>query len=165
MLWYFNAKVRANGRLEMDSPVKAFSVKVSTIIHATEDPKKVGQAIQNLCLDGAGSVINRVKGHHGNEIVTLVLTTRNAKNAEDLLHHVWKGFSQIDRTEISSSLTSRLNNAGTLFLRVDKQDLLKGRMRLEESDPIKIEISFRTRSQKRDEFAHDIVKRLDEILA
>src|SRR3989442_5899376 len=132
----------------MDSPVQAFSMKISTIIHATEDPEKVAQAMRNLCLDGTpmNSTMNRAKGHHGNEIVTLGFTIRNTKNVESLLQNIWRGFSQLDRTEEYSSLSSRIDNTGTLFLRIDKQDSLKGRIRPENSDPIKIEISFTPKS-------------------
>jgi len=149
----------------MDSLVHAFSAKISTIIHATEDPEKVGQAIRNLCPDGTpiGSTINRAKGHHGNEIVILLLLIRNAKSVESLLQNIWRGFSQLDRTEIYSTLESRIDSSGTLFLRIDKQDSLKGRIRLENSDPIKIEISFRTRSSEGDGLVDDIQKKLEEI--
>jgi len=34
----------------MDSSAMAFSAKISTIIHATEDPEKVDQAIRKLSL-------------------------------------------------------------------------------------------------------------------
>ena len=149
----------------MDSPVQAFSMKISTIIHATEDPEKVAQAMRNLCLDGTpmNSTMNRAKGHHGNEIVTLGFTIRNVKNIEMLLQNIWRGFSQLDRTEIYSSLASRIDSTGTLFLRIDKQDSFKGRIRLDNSDPIKIEISFRTKSPKGEGFVDDIQRKLEGI--
>ena len=121
--------------------------------------------MRNLCLDGTpvGSTMNRAKGHHGNEIVTLEFTIRSARNVESLLQNIWSGFSRLDRTEIYSSLASRIDSTGTLFLRIDKQDSLRGRIRLENSDPIKIEISFRTKSPKSEELVDDIQKKLEEI--
>jgi RNA binding exosome subunit len=149
----------------MDSHVKVFSVKISTITHATEDPEKVAQAIRNLCPGetSMGLTMNRAKGHHGNEIVTSVFTIRKAKNVEGFLQDIWNRLSQLDRTEVYSSLTSRIDGAGTLFLRIDKQDALKGRIRLQNTDPIKIGISFRTESSKQYEFVDDIRRRLEEI--
>jgi len=143
----------------------AFSAKISTIIHATEDPEKVATAIRNLSLGEmpVGSTVNRAKGHHGNEIVTMVFTIRNAKNVEGFLRNIWNGLSQLDRTEVHSSLTSRIDNAGTLFLRIDKQEALKGRIRLQDTDPIKIAISFRTMSPKEVGFVDSIRKSLEEI--
>src|SRR5437660_10591625 len=117
----------------MGSPVQAFSVKISTIIHPTEDREQVLQGMRNLCLEGThvNSTMNRDKGHHGNEIVTLEFTIRSARNVESLLQNIWSGFSRLDRIEIYSSLASRIDRTGTLFLRIDKQDSLKGRIRLE----------------------------------
>ena len=149
----------------MDSSAMAFSAKISTIIHATEDPERVATAIRNLSLGEmpVGSTVNRAKGHHGNEIVTMVFTIRNAKNVEGFLRNIWNGLSQLDRTEVQSSLTSRIDNAGTLFLRIDKQEALKGRIRLQETDPIKIAISFRTVSPKEVGYVDNIQKSLEEI--
>ena len=149
----------------MDSPVQAFSAKISTIIHATEDPGKVAQAIRSLSLGEMpmGSTVNRAKGHHGNEIVTMIFTIRNAKNVEDFLRDIWSSLSELDRTEIYSSLTSRIDGTGTLFLRIDKQEALMGRIRLQDTDPIKIAISFRTMSAKGDGLVDNILRKLEGI--
>lgn len=149
----------------MNSLARAVAVRISTITHATEDPKKVAQAIRNLSLGETSSrlTINRAKGHHGNEITTSVFKTRNAQHAEIFLKNLWNGLSQFDRTEVHSSLASRIDSSGTLFLRIDKQEALKGRVRLQDTDPVKIEISFRTEPSKRNEFVDNIRKRLEEI--
>jgi RNA binding exosome subunit len=149
----------------MDSPVQAFSVRMSTIVHATEDSEKVSRAIQGLFPDemSAGSTINRAKGHHGNEISTIEFEARNAKQAERFLRSIWNGLSQLDRTEVFSSLALRIDSSGTLFLRIDKQEALKGKIRLQATDPIKIAISFRRKPPKGDEFVDDIQKKLEEI--
>src|SRR5260370_26863396 len=111
----------------MNLPARAFSVKISTITHATEDPEKVARAIRNLSLGGTslGFAMTRAKGHHGNEIATSVLVIRNAKNAEIFLKNTWSGLSHMDRTEIYSSLASRIDSTGTMFLRINKQEALK----------------------------------------
>ncbi len=149
----------------MNSRAKAVSVKISTITHATEDPEKLARAIRSLSVGGTslGFTMTRAKGHHGNEIATSVLMIRNAKNAEIFLRNIWSGLSQLDRTEVYSSLASRIDSTGTIFLRIDKQEALKGRIRLENTDPVKIEISFRTEPSKRYELVDNIRKRLEEI--
>ena len=149
----------------MNSPTKAFSVKISTITHATEDPEKVARVIRNLFLGGTslGFTMTRAKGHHGNEIATSVLMIRNATNAEVFLKNIWSGLSQFDKTEVYSSLASRIDSTGTMFLRIDKQAALKGRIRLENADPVKIEISFGTDPSKRNEFVDNIRRMLEEI--
>ncbi len=149
----------------MNSLARAVSAKVSTIRHATEDPEKVAQAIRNLSLGetSLGFTVNRAKGHHGNEITTSVFMIRNAKHAEIFLKNIWRGLSRLDRTEVYSSLASRIDSAGSMFLRIDKQAALKGRIRLENTDPVKIEISFRTEPSKRNEFVDNVRKTLEEI--
>ena len=140
-------------------------MKISAIAHATENPEKVVQAIRNLCPEEASvrPTINRAKGHHGNEIVALVFTIRNTKVAKSFLQNIWNSLSQLDRTEVYSSLTSRIDSTGTLFMRVDKQEALKGRIRLQNIDPVKIGISFRTKPSRQDGFVNDIRRRLEEI--
>lgn len=149
----------------MDSDVQAFSVRISSITHATEDSGKVSKAMRNLSPDeiSTSSTTNRAKGHHGNEIVTMEFAIRNAKSVERFLESIWNGLSQLDRTEVYSSLASRIDGAGTLFLRIDKQEALKGKIRLQNIDPIKIAISFRRKSPKGDGFINDIQEKLEEI--
>jgi RNA binding exosome subunit len=149
----------------MNSPARAVSAKISTIRHATEDAEKVAQAIRNLSLGetSLGFTMNRAKGHHGNEIITFVLMIRNAKHTEIFLKNIWTGLSRLDRTEVYSSLASRIDSSGTMFLRLDKQEALKGRIHIENTDPVKIEISFRTEPSKRNEFVNSIRETLEEI--
>ena len=149
----------------MNSLARAVSAKISTITHATEDPKKVAQAMRNLSFSetSSGFTMNRAKGHHGNEIITSIFLIRNAKHAEIFLKNIWRGLSRLDRTEVYASLASRIDSTGTMFLRIDKQAALKGRIRLENTDPVKIEISFRTEPSKRNEFVNNIRETLEEI--
>jgi RNA binding exosome subunit len=149
----------------VNSLARAVSAKISTITHSTEDPKKVAQAIRNLSLGetSLGITMNRAKGHHGNEITTSVSMIRNATHAKIFLKNIWRGLSSLDRTEVYSSLASRIDSTGTMFLRIDKQEALKGRIRLENTDPVKIEISFRTEPSKRNEFVNNIRETLEEI--
>ena len=149
----------------MNSLARAVSAKISTIRHATEDTEKVAQAIRNLSfgVTSLGFTMTRAKGHHGNEITTSVFMIRNAKHAEIFLKNIWRGLSRLDRTEVYSSLASRIDSTGSMFLRIDKQAALKGRIRLENTDPVKIEISFRTEPSKRNEFVNNVRKTLEEI--
>ena len=149
----------------MNSPARAASVKISTITHATEDPEKVAQAIRNLSLGETplGFAMNRAKGHHGNEITTSAFTIRNTKKAELFLKNIWSALSQLDRTEVYSTLASRIDSTGTMFLRIDKQEGLKGRIRLLDIDPIKIEISFKKEPSMRIEVVDSIRRTLEQI--
>ncbi|OLD34586.1 MAG: hypothetical protein AUI50_05810 [Crenarchaeota archaeon 13_1_40CM_2_52_14] len=145
--------------------MQAFSATISTIIHATEDPAKVAQAIRSLLPTETpvDEKVNKAKGHHGNEIVTMVFTIRKPKFVGDFLRSIWNGLSLLDRTGVFSSLSSRVDHSGTLFLRIDKQEALGGKVRLQDTDPIKIAISFRTMSPKGYGFVDNIRRKLEEI--
>jgi RNA binding exosome subunit len=149
----------------MHSLVLVHSVRISTIAHATEGPERVAQAIRNLYLAEPSMSVatSRAKGHHGNEIVTMAYTIKSAKTADGFLQNIWNGLSSLDRTEVYSSLSSRIDSGGTLFLRIDKQEAVKGKIRLENTDPIKIAISFKTKAMKGGRLADEIRKRLEEI--
>src|SRR2546427_11509822 len=103
----------------MGSPVQAFSATISTIIHATEDPAKVAQAIRSLLPTETpvDEKVNKAKGHHGNEIVTMALTTRNRKFVGDFLRSIGNGLALLDRTAVLSSVSSRDDHSGTVLLR------------------------------------------------
>jgi RNA-binding protein len=149
----------------MSSSAKAVSLRISAIVHATEDSRKVNQAIRNICqLDGSAEpAVNRVKGHHGNQITTLSLTVQNSKAAEKCLGGIWDRLTVLDRDSVFSSLASRVDTSGSLFLRIDKQEAFKRIIRLRDSDPIKVGISFQTYQSKRNGVVKEIQKVLTEI--
>lgn len=131
--------------------MEVVSAKLSAIVHATEDVDRVLQALSRVFPDG--SVPSRVEtrrlhGHYGNEIRTVVLSVRGA-TASRLLEHLWRGLSSIDRVSILDALDKHLDSSGTLHLRLDKEEILRGILKMKEQDPIKIQLSFR-RSIKSD---------------
>lgn len=149
----------------MSSPAKAVSLRISAIVHATEDSRKVDRAIANVCpaLSSPEPVVARAKGHHGNQITTLGLTLRNPRAAENCMREIWNRLSVLDKDSIISSLSSRMDTSGTLFLRIDKQAAFRGVMRLQDSDPIKVSVSLKTPVSKKREVANDVQKFLTEI--
>jgi RNA-binding protein len=92
----------------------------------------------------------------------MLSTVKNSKSAERFLQSVWNGMSELDKTEVYSSLPQRIDEVGTLFLRIDKQEALRGIIRIQDGDPIKIEFSFRAAPQSRG-FVDRIRKKLEEI--
>jgi RNA binding exosome subunit len=149
----------------MSSLAKAASLRISAIVHATEDSRKVNHAIKNIChFNGSAEpAVNRAKGHHGNQITTLALTVKNSKAAEKCLGDIWDRLAVLDRDSVFSSLASRVDTSGTLFLRIDKQEAFKRIIRLRDSDPIKVGISFKTFQSKRNGLVKEIQRVLTEI--
>ena len=130
--------------------MRAVSVKISTIAHATEDLANVLQAISNLCpVDFPRKVETRkLRGHYGNEITVCQLTVKGRFKAEQFLNNLWGKLSTLDQTSIHDEISTRLDETGNLHLRIDKQAALTGRFSLQESDPIKVEISFRLEARQ-----------------
>lgn len=149
----------------MDSTAKPVSLRISTIVHATEDSRKVSQAIRNICqLEGSAEPeATRAKGHHGNQIMTLALTVKSPKDVENCVRNIWRRLSTLDKETLLSGLASRVDTSGALFLRIDKQESLRGNLILQDSDPIKVEISFKISPSKQDGVVNTIQKFLEEI--
>ena len=149
----------------MDTLGKPVSLRISGIVHATEDSRKVSQAIRNICqLEGSAELkANRAKGHHGNQIMTLALIVKSPKDAENCARNIWGRLNTLDKETLFSGLASRVDSSGALFLRADKQESFKGNLILQDSDPIKVEISFKIFPAKRDGVVNTIQKFFAEI--
>ena len=128
--------------------MRIVSARVSVIVHATEDPEKVTRALNQICgLDLSRSMIEQrtVKGHFGNPIKPLALHLRYAQ-AEEVLVNLWRKLSVQERDVLVEALKDRLDDEGKLHLRLDKQESFRGKVRLNERDPIKAQFSFQSGS-------------------
>jgi RNA binding exosome subunit len=83
--------------------------------------------------------------------------------ARMFLEHLWKSLPSFDRTSIMDALDKHLDSSGGLHLRLDKEDVFRGILRMKEQDPIKIHLSFRRRT-KSDLESNGEIKRLLESL-
>lgn len=145
--------------------MKIVSIKVTAFVHATEDLEKVLVAVRSIspAVTLAVTTKKRAKGHHGNEIMILDYSTKNAKQGEHFLSDVLSRLTTMDRTELLSDLSSRIDTGGTLHIRLDKQEAFKGLIRLQNIDPIKIAISFRREPFDQTDFEDQVRKLLVEI--
>ena len=147
----------------MSSHVKVIVLKISAIVHATEDSSKVNRAMRNISQANgtAEPEVHRAKGHHGNQITTLVSTVKNPKAAENCVRDIWSRLSALDKETVLSSLAARVSTPGIMYLRIDKQEAFKEKIRLQDSDPIRLSISFKIRA-KLDGVVDDIQEFLTE---
>ena len=130
--------------MNMPREVKPVSAKLSTLVHATEDSRKVFRALDQVCPTlnfEQKSETRRFKGHYGNEITTLTVSVRK-RSAGPFIHYLLKLFSNGERTALLHDLDSRMDDDGHLYVRLDKQQCLQGSVRLADQDPIKCEFSF-----------------------
>ena len=126
--------------------VHVTSARIKAIAHATEDPHKIVRAFHRLYPDeNFEPRIEKavVKGHFGNPITSLTAAIRGLQ-AERFFFNLWNTLSSSDREILFGEVGSRLDEQGVLHLRLDKQGCLLGTIVLNDQDPVKVEVSFRS---------------------
>ena len=102
-------------------------VDLRAFSYATEDQKRVKQALRSLLPDDAE--LDRVEnvGHHGDRIV--VFSARI--DVADGMRHVLDRLSELDDIDrVIDELDQRVDDNCALFLRLDKQAAFRGEVRL-----------------------------------
>lgn len=124
----------------MKGPIQA--VEVTYLVHATEDPEKIGAAVATLLGTANRPELEELEGHYGNRIskARLHLTGEEAGRA---LQNAVAKMPQPVRSEILADLGSRLDEHSALFLRFDKQRLVSGSLALAAQDPIRMKVKPR----------------------
>lgn len=127
--------------------MEVVSARVSVIVHATEEVDRVLHALSEVFPERSlpsKAEIQKFHGHHGNEIRIVNLSIRGV-STRAFLEHLWKSMAAFDREYVLSSLDKHLDQSGGLHLRLDKQEVSRGILRVRDQDPIKIHLSFRAR--------------------
>ena len=122
-------------------------VDVRFCVHATEDVDKVMKAIQTvLPIENEEDEItfneNATEGHYGNPITFFETRIKNKKVINAIIDNLSDKLGSLDKTQLSETL-DRCFEKGSLFLRLDKQAAMQGKIKLVNSDPIRIRIRFR----------------------
>jgi len=102
-------------------------VDLRAFAYATEDEKRVTDALRTFLPEDAE--IDRAEnvGHHGDRIVVLSARVENA----DGMRHVLDALADLDDVErVIGELDDRVDDNCALFLRVDKQAAFRGEVRL-----------------------------------
>ncbi|MEM2094699.1 MAG: RNA-binding domain-containing protein [Candidatus Bathyarchaeia archaeon] len=121
---------------------KAYA-EIRSFVHATEDPAKVEEAVKNLIpINPEEMRLKRtvMHGHHGNRILRI-----EAKLSGDdvfiVIDSLFKQLHSLDEEALRREFHKYIDAQGTVYLRFCKQQALKRRVVLRESDSI----SFRIR--------------------
>jgi len=143
-------------------PVKFVrEVEVSAFSHATEDEDKVEKAMKNLLPEENRDLwLTRktLKGYHGDPITIVTGKIRTNKGATGVLRRVVQELSSLDQQRLLDELEERLDEGGNLYIRLDKQNAYLGKVRLLETDPVKMKFRLRIPHGKdRAEYVREIV--------
>lgn len=121
-------------------------MQISTIAHATDDLDKVQVALRFLLPDSlkAGELFTRryVQGHHGNPIVTFEARLTKPKQVEEFAHHFAGQLAKPEKLLIQRNLDMHCDDQGNLYIRLDKQQALRGTLELSNEDPIRVKLKF-----------------------
>ena len=120
-------------------------LEVRVFAHSTEDVDKVVKAALNVFPRDVGEVRFRrrvVSGQYGDSITILRAEVRGSK-ARKALRRLIQSLDKDDLNRLLSEVPLRVDEAGNLYVRLDKQEAYLGRLRLAESDPIRLKFSFK----------------------
>ena len=124
----------------MKGPIQ--SVEITYLIHATEDQQKVGGAITKMLGIEAQPVAERFEGHFGNEIerVRIHFVGEDANLA---FKAVAERFPKDLKAELLGNMGAFVDEHSSLFLRLDKQQLVAGTLALGSGDSVRFKVKPR----------------------
>ena len=111
-------------------------VTVNVILHATEDITKVLNSLAVLGTTKDDYAVTTTSGHYDNPI-TILTAKFSGLDADNIITQITSKISKSQIDQLISEIPSRTVNS-QFHLRLDKQDLLAGRISLGDSIKIKI---------------------------
>ena len=120
------------------------SVELSVISYATEDEEKVERALLNLLPPGFDAKVTRqrLKGYYNDPITRILVKVTKRKEAHRVMRQIVGLISTLDRSRLLDEIEKRTDDAGSLYLRFEKQRALSGVAVLNEFDPVRVKIKF-----------------------
>lgn len=114
-------------------------VTMDVIVHATEDAGRIyGAFEETFGINRDAFKARKAEGHFDNPILMLRVRVSNDAAAR-VLERISSGLSRRERDEVADTLGERASGSG-LYLRIGKQELVRGRIVLEEEDAVRIRI-------------------------
>ena len=114
--------------------------------HATEDLDKVMEAVQNVLpsdhIEDVTFKRSNLEGHYGNPITFFDARIKDKETVRALVENISANLSSWDKEALDRTM-NRCVEKGSLFIRLDKQAALKGKIKFATSDPIRIRIRFK----------------------
>jgi RNA binding exosome subunit len=121
-------------------------VDVRFCAHATESLDRVMEAVQNVLPSDHIEEItfkrSSLEGHYGNPITLFDTRIKDKETVRALVENISANLSSLDKEELGRTI-NRYVEKGSLFIRLDKQSALRGKIKFATSDPIRIRIRFR----------------------
>ncbi len=136
--------------------VNKIEVSIDVIIHATEDISKIYQAFEEILeLKEEDFTVVETTGHFDNPI-TMLNAKIVKKQAQKFMKKLLELLSSEQKNELIDEIEERTVDS-RFHLRLDKQELINGRISISEKDTIKLKIHTPIYNKK------DTVKTFTEI--
>jgi len=114
-------------------------VTIDVIVHATEDITKIFESFDEILgLKEEEFSITETTGHFENPI-TLLNITITKKQAQNLVEKLVEKLSKIEIDELVDEIEERVIDS-RFHMRLDKQELVNGKIKVSEKDTIKLKI-------------------------
>lgn len=137
--------------------MQRLEVDIQVIVHATENQDKIFGAFEEVFgVEVDNFSVNNLTGHFNNPITLLGCKLRK-KHATSFVKTLVSNIPKMELDQIVDDLENRLDKSA-LHVRISKQQLILGKIKLDEQDPVKIKISTPVYTQK------DLLKTYSEIL-
>ena len=115
-------------------------VKINLILHATEDENKVIEELEkNFGIEQKDFEIEQIPGHFNNPIL-LISSQLKKKPAQNFISLFFSKMKKDEFQEIFDGVEDFVTSSG-LSLRISKQKIISGILRISKEDTIKINIS------------------------
>jgi RNA binding exosome subunit len=111
-------------------------------VHSTEDKTKVQDSVRSLIGTEAEMHEDELEGHHGNRILRISSHT-TGEPASRIFERLVAGLSEESRKEIISNIRTMMDEHSALFLRLNKQSLINGRIELGGNETIRVKVKPR----------------------
>jgi RNA binding exosome subunit len=118
------------------------SVEATYFLHATENPLRVSGAVAKLISPDSEPELEEMEGHFGNKIVRARFHLAG-KEAERAFKAVLGAMTPRSKEELTKEFGKLIDEHSALFLRLDKQALIKGSVALGSSDAVRVKVKPR----------------------
>ena len=123
------------------------SVEATYLVHQTEDGGRIRRYVEEaLGSDGEREELE-MEGHFGNRIIS-VKTHYVGDAAAAAFDWISSRIARPDREQLIAGLASHLDEHSALFLRLDKQKLVEGRLVLGGRETVRVKVKLRLHSLK-----------------
>jgi len=120
---------------------------IQVLCYATEDPKKVLKAVENVLGADAAKKMSmsseKLEGYYGDPITLMRIFLLDRELCEKVLLRILSNLSDSEREELWRDRSKLGRHGGKLYIRLGKQEAFLGRIRLSDKDPIRIVAELR----------------------